>query len=74
MEEIPEKIADPKMHSQIEKMARFHSYLSTGTFAGIRMPNIAERFWKHQRETGSLSHARPMTAMPVWVDRIIHRL
>jgi formylmethanofuran dehydrogenase subunit E len=43
MEEILKKIDDPKMRSQIEKVAPFHSYLSTGAFAGIQMLNIARR-------------------------------
>jgi formylmethanofuran dehydrogenase subunit E len=43
MEEILKKIADPKMRAQIEKVAPFHGYLSTGAFAGIQMLNIAER-------------------------------
>jgi formylmethanofuran dehydrogenase subunit E len=43
MKEILKKIADPKMGSQIEKVARFHGYLSTGAFAGIQMLNIARR-------------------------------
>jgi len=43
MEEILKKIADPKMRSQIEKVAPFHGYLSTGAFAGIQMLNIARR-------------------------------
>ncbi len=43
MEEILKKIADPKMRSQIEKVAPFHGYLSTGALAGIQMLNIARR-------------------------------
>jgi formylmethanofuran dehydrogenase subunit E len=43
MEEILKKIADPKMRAQIEKVAPFHGYLSTGAFAGIQMLNIAKR-------------------------------
>jgi formylmethanofuran dehydrogenase subunit E len=42
MEEILKKI-DPKMRAQIEKVAPFHGYLSTGAFAGIQMLNIAKR-------------------------------
>ncbi len=43
MEEILKKIADPEMRSQIQKVAPFHGYLSTGAFAGIQMLNIARR-------------------------------
>lgn len=43
MEEILKKIADPRMRAQIEKVAPFHGYLSTGAFAGIQMLNIAQR-------------------------------
>ena len=43
MEEIIEKIADPEMRSQIEKVASFHGYLSTGAFVGIQMLNLAKR-------------------------------
>lgn len=43
MEEILEKIADPGLRSQIEKVAPFHGYLSTGAFAGIQMLNLARR-------------------------------
>jgi len=43
MEEILKKIADPKMRAQIEMVAPFHGYLSTGAFAGIQMLNIAKR-------------------------------
>jgi formylmethanofuran dehydrogenase subunit E len=41
MEEITEKITDPEMRSQIEMVASFHGYLSTGAFAGIQMLNLA---------------------------------
>ena len=43
MEEILDRIDDPKVRSQIEKVAPFHGYLSTGAFVGIQMLNIAER-------------------------------
>ena len=43
MEEILEKIADPMMRSQIEKVVPFHGYLSTGAFVGIQMLNLARR-------------------------------
>jgi formylmethanofuran dehydrogenase subunit E len=43
MDEIIEKIADPEMRSQIEKVASFHGYLSTGAFAGIQMLNLAKK-------------------------------
>jgi formylmethanofuran dehydrogenase subunit E len=41
MEEILDKIADPKMRSQAEAVAHFHGYLSTGAFIGIQMLCIA---------------------------------
>ncbi len=43
MEEIIQKIADPEMRSQMERVALFHGYLSTGAFAGIQMLKIARR-------------------------------
>lgn len=43
MEEIIQRIADPELRSQIEKVAPFHGYLSTGAFAGIQMLNIARK-------------------------------
>lgn len=43
MEDLIEKISDPVIRSQIEKVAPFHGYLSTGAFAGIQMLNIARR-------------------------------
>jgi len=43
MEEITEKITDPEMRSQIEKVVSFHGYLSTGAFAGFQMLNLAKR-------------------------------
>ncbi len=43
MEDIIAKIADSEMRSQIEKVASFHGYLSTGAFIGIQMLNIARR-------------------------------
>jgi formylmethanofuran dehydrogenase subunit E len=43
MEEIIGKIADPEMRSQMEKVASFHGYLSTGAFIGIQMLSIAKR-------------------------------
>jgi len=43
MEEMLQKIADPEMRSQIERVAPFHGYLSTGAFIGIQMFNIARR-------------------------------
>jgi formylmethanofuran dehydrogenase subunit E len=42
MEDILRKIADPDMCSQIEKVVAFHGYLSTGSFIGIQMLNIAK--------------------------------
>lgn len=43
MEDIIRRIADPGLRSQIEKVAPFHGYLSTGAFAGIQMLNLARR-------------------------------
>jgi formylmethanofuran dehydrogenase subunit E len=43
MDDIIEKIADSEMRSQIEKVASFHGYLSTGAFAGIQMLNLARK-------------------------------
>jgi formylmethanofuran dehydrogenase subunit E len=43
MEEIIGKIADQEMRSQIELVATFHGYLSTGAFMGIQMLSIAKR-------------------------------
>lgn len=43
MEEILEKIEDPELRSQIERVAPFHGYLSTGAFVGIQMLNLARR-------------------------------
>lgn len=43
MEEILEKIIDPELRAQVERVAPFHGYLSTGAFAGIQMLNIARK-------------------------------
>jgi formylmethanofuran dehydrogenase subunit E len=43
MDEMIQKIADPKLRAQAERVASFHGYLSTGAFAGIQMLNIARR-------------------------------
>jgi len=43
MEKMMQLVTDPKMRSQIEKVASFHGYLSTGAFIGIQMFNIAQR-------------------------------
>ena len=43
MEEITEKITDPEMRSQIDKVVSFHGYLSTCAFAGIQMLNLAKK-------------------------------
>lgn len=38
-----ENIADPEVRAQVERVAPFHGYLSTGAFAGIQMLNTARR-------------------------------
>lgn len=43
MEELIQKVADPKLRSQMERVASFHGYLSTGAFIGMQMLNIAHR-------------------------------
>ncbi len=43
MKEILENIADPEVRAQVERVAPFHGYLSTGAFAGIQMLNLARR-------------------------------
>jgi len=43
MQETLGKIADPEVRAQIELVAPFHGYLSTGAFIGIQMFNIARR-------------------------------
>lgn len=43
MEELIQKITDPKLRSQMERVASFHGYLSTGAFIGVQMLNIAHR-------------------------------
>lgn len=43
MKEILENIADPEVRAQVERVAPFHGYLSTGAFAGIQMLNTARR-------------------------------
>lgn len=43
MEDVAQKIPDPQVRSQAEKVAPFHGYLSTGAFIGIQMLNIAKR-------------------------------
>lgn len=43
MEELIQKITDPKLRSQMERVASFHGYLSTGAFAGVQMLNLAHR-------------------------------
>lgn len=41
-EDIIEKITDPEMLAQMEKVTAFRGYLSTGSFIGIQMLNIAK--------------------------------
>ena len=41
MDEIIQKVDDSRLRDQIEKVAAFHGYLSTGALAGIQMLNIA---------------------------------
>jgi formylmethanofuran dehydrogenase subunit E len=43
MEELIQKITDPKLRSQMERVVSFHGYLSTGAFIGLQMLNIAYR-------------------------------
>jgi formylmethanofuran dehydrogenase subunit E len=43
MEEILKKVDDQELRSQMERVAQFHGYLSTGAFIGIQMYNIARR-------------------------------
>jgi len=43
MEELIQKITDPKLRSQMERVVSFHGYLSTGAFIGVQMLNIAYR-------------------------------
>jgi len=43
MEDVLEKITDPYLLFQIERVSSFHGYLSTGAFIGIQMLNIAKR-------------------------------
>jgi len=43
MEKIIERVKDPKMRSQMEKVVGFHGYLSTGAFVGLQMFNLAKR-------------------------------
>jgi hypothetical protein len=41
MDELIEKIRDPMLRAQAEKVAAFYGYLSPGALVGIRMFNIA---------------------------------
>ncbi len=43
MKEIIQKITDPGLRAQVEKVASFHGYLSTGAFVGIQMLNLARK-------------------------------
>ena len=43
MVELIEKIQDPMLRAQAEKVAAFHGYLSPGALVGIQMFNIARR-------------------------------
>ena len=43
MEKLIQKITDPELRSQMERVASFHGYLSTGAFIGVQMLNIAHR-------------------------------
>jgi formylmethanofuran dehydrogenase subunit E len=43
VKEILERIADPEVRAQVERVAPFHGYLSTGAFIGIQMLNLARR-------------------------------
>jgi formylmethanofuran dehydrogenase subunit E len=43
MEEMIQRIADPELRAQVERVASFHGYLSTGAFAGIQMQSLARR-------------------------------
>jgi formylmethanofuran dehydrogenase subunit E len=43
MEEILEKVKDPQMKEDLEKIIKFHGYLSSGALIGYQMLNIAKR-------------------------------
>ncbi|NYT03047.1 MAG: formylmethanofuran dehydrogenase [Methanosarcinales archaeon] len=43
MREIIEKTTDAQLRAQMERVASFHGYLSTGAFIGVQMINIARR-------------------------------
>lgn len=43
MRSIIKKITDQEILSQINKVVKFHGYLSTGAFIGIQMFNLAEK-------------------------------
>lgn len=43
MDDVLNKITDPNLLFQIERVTSFHGYLSTGVFIGIQMLNIARK-------------------------------
>jgi formylmethanofuran dehydrogenase subunit E len=43
MEEILKRIEDPQMKKDLEKIIKFHGYLSSGALIGYQMLNIAKR-------------------------------
>lgn len=43
LEEILKKIEDPQMREDLEKIIKFHGYLSSGALIGYQMLNIARR-------------------------------
>lgn len=43
MEEILNKVKDPQMRNDLEKIINFHGYLSSGALIGYQMLNIAKR-------------------------------
>jgi formylmethanofuran dehydrogenase subunit E len=43
MQEMIQKIADPELRAQVDRVVSFHGHLSTGAFVGIQMLNLARR-------------------------------
>jgi formylmethanofuran dehydrogenase subunit E len=43
MNDLQLEIEDPVLLAQIEKIIPFHGYLSTGTFVGLEMLNLAKK-------------------------------
>ncbi len=50
MQEMIQKIADPELRAQVDRVVSFHGHLSTGAFVGIQMQSLARRVLNVSKE------------------------